>query len=128
MSTGHRTACMRARRRRLATATAAGLLIALAPAAQAGSITANTSAYAGDVGAPKLPVGTLAITNYTAGRDAGAFYDTDGVRDGGGNLDVITNIARVDWMAARVFEMPLVLSASLPYAHVIDAELGGADV
>jgi hypothetical protein len=127
MPRGHRRACSRAGRSGLATATTALWLVALAPAAQAGSITANTSTYAGDVGALKFPVGTLAVTNYTAWRDAGAFYDTDGVRDGAGNLDVVTNVARVDWMAANIHGMPLVLSASLPYAHVTDAELAGAE-
>jgi hypothetical protein len=102
-------------------------LSAAAPSAHAGSITANTATYAGDVGALNFPVGTVAVTNYTAYRQGGTFYDSDGVADKSGNLDVITNVARIDWLATKIYDMPLVLSASLPYGYLDNATLGGVD-
>ena len=100
---------------------------AIAPAAHAGSISANTGTYAGEVGGLNFPVGTVAATNYTAYRNGGTFYDANGVADRTGNITLITNVARIDWLAAKIYDMPLVLSASLPYGHADNAELGGQD-
>ena len=96
-------------------------------AVQAGSINANTSTYAGDVGGLNFPVGATAITNYTAYRNGGTFYDSNGAADRTGQVDIITNVARIDWIAMKIDDMPLVLSASLPYAHVDNARFGGED-
>jgi hypothetical protein len=102
--------------------------LALMPAAHAGSISANTGTYAGDAGGLNFPVGSVAVTNYTAWRKGGAFYDSDGVPDRTGNLHTITNVARIDWLAARIGDMPVALSAALPYGYLDDAELGGQEV
>lgn len=102
-------------------------LSAIAPVAHAGSINANTGTYAGDAGGLNFPVGTVAVTNYTAYRNGGMFYDSNGVADRTGHIDVITNGARIDWIAAKIHDMPLVLSASLPYGYADNAALGGED-
>jgi hypothetical protein len=101
---------------------------AIVPAAQAGSINANTSTYAGDVGGLNFPVGAIATTNYTAYRNGGTFYDSNGVPDRTGQIDIVTNVARIDWIATKIHDMPLVLSASLPYALVDNARSGGDDL
>jgi hypothetical protein len=101
---------------------------AIVPAADAGSINANTATYAGDVGALVFPVGTVAVTNYTGYRKGGTFFDSDGAADRTGNIDTITNATRMDWIAAKIYDMPLVLSASLPYGYIESAELGGQDL
>lgn len=98
------------------------------PAAHAGSITANTATYAGDITALNFLVGTVAVSNYTAYRSGGTHYDSSGVADKTGNLDAISNVVRVDWIAARISGMPLSLSAALPYAYADNATLGGEDV
>ena len=102
-------------------------LSAIAPVAHAGSINANTGTYAGDAGGLNFPVGTVAVTNYTAYRNGGTFYDSNGVADKTGHIDVITNGARIDWIAAKIHDMPLVLSASLPYGYADNGALGGED-
>jgi hypothetical protein len=103
-------------------------LLAISPAAHAGSITANTATYAGDITALNFPVGTVAVSNYITYRNGGTFYESSGIADKTGKLDVITDITRVDWIAASIYGMPLVLSASLPYGYVDNAALGGQDV
>jgi hypothetical protein len=129
MSGQRRIKCVHANKNGLAAAVAVTLgFLAIAPAAHSGSINANTATYAGDISALNFPVGTVAVTNYSAYRNGGAFYDADGVPDKTGNIDVITNVARVDWIAAKIGDMPLVLSASLPYGYIDNAELGGQDL
>lgn len=103
-------------------------LSAVAPVALAGSINANTGTYAGDVSGLNFPVGTVAVSNYTAYRHGDAYYDSAGDTGRSGNLDVITNIIRVDWIAATIFDMPFVLSASLPYGSPDNAEIDGRDL
>ena len=100
---------------------------AIAPVAQAGSINANTATYAGDVSGLNFPAGTVAVSNYSAFRHGDTYYDTEGVADRSGNLDVITNVARIDWIVATIYDMPFVLSAALPYGHLDNAELDGQD-
>lgn len=108
------------------TAAATALCFAMiAPVAHAGSMNANTATYAGDVSGLNFPVGTVAASNYTAYRHGDTYYDSDGVADRSGNLDLITNVARIDWVVGTIYDMPWVLSASLPYAHADNAELGG---
>jgi len=103
-------------------------LSAITHIAHAGSITANTATYAGDITALNFPVGSVAVSNYITYRNAGTFYDSNGVADKTGNLDVVNDIARIDWIAAEIYGMPLVLSASLPYGYADNATLGGQDV
>lgn len=97
------------------------------PEAQAGSITANTGTYAGDVSALNFPVGTVAGTNYTAYRNGGTFYDSDGVADPTGNVTVVTDVTRIDWIATMIRDMPFVVSVALPYGYVDNATLEGQD-
>jgi hypothetical protein len=101
--------------------------LALPPGAHAGSITANTGTYAGDVAGLNFPVGTVAVNNYTAYRNGGTFYDSDGVADTTGKITVVTNITRIDWIATTIRDMPLVVSAALPYGYVDNATLDGQD-
>jgi hypothetical protein len=118
--------CFIARKGRFAAAALALSSSAIAPA-HAGSISANTGTYAGDVSGLNFPVGTVNVSNYTGYRHGGTYYDTSGIADRSGNLDVITNVTRIDWLAASISGMPFALSASLPYAHLDNAELGGQD-
>jgi hypothetical protein len=113
-------------------AVVAGALVTLcfaatAPDAHAGSITANTGTYAGDVAGLNFPVGTVAVNNYTAYRNGGTFYDSDGVADPTGDITIVTNVTRIDWIATMIRDMPLVISAALPYGQADDATLGGQD-
>lgn len=116
-----------ANRGQLTAAAIALCFSAITPVAHAGSISANTATYAGDVSGLNFPVGTVAASNYTGYRHGDTYYDSNGIADRSGNLDLITNVTRIDWVAAAVHGMPLVLSASLPYAHLDNAELGGQD-
>jgi len=102
-------------------------LSAIAPVAHAGSINANTATYAGDVSGLNFPAGTVAVSNYSAYRHGDTYYDSEGVADRSANLDVITNVTRIDWVVATIYDMPFVLSAALPYGHLDHAELGGQD-
>jgi hypothetical protein len=106
---------------------AAFVLCFWAPAAHAGSINANTGTYAGDVAGLNFPVGTVAVSNYTAYRHGGTFYSSTGAADKTGKVDIVTNVARFDWIAAKLAGMPLVLSAALPYGYVDGARLEGQD-
>ena len=103
-------------------------LLAATSVAQAGSISANTGTYAGDVSALNFPVGTVAISNYTAYRHGDKFIDSEGVEVPDSSLDLYTNIVRVDWLAAKIYDMPLAISAALPYGYFDDVEVGGRDV
>src|SRR5262245_13865827 len=117
----HRIKRMHAGKSGLAASASTLCFLAIAPTAHAGSISANTATYAGDVGGLNFPVGTVAVTNYTAYRNGGTFYDSNGTADKTGNLDTITNVARFDWIVTKIYDMPLVLSASLPYGYVENA-------
>ncbi len=103
---------------------AAAVILAASHGAQAGSVDANTSTYAGDIGGIELPVGTIAVSSYTAYRHGGAYYDSAG-NSQSGNLDAYKAVARVDWVAGKVFDAPLVLSFALNYANPQNAEIGG---
>lgn len=107
--------------------TLAFFFLAAPPVAHAGSISANTGTYAGDVSGLKFPVGTVAVSNYVGYRRGGTYYDANGVADRNGNIDVITNVTRIDWLVETIHRMPIVLSASLPYGYPDNAEVGGQD-
>lgn len=118
--------------KKAAMANLAGALLTLCyavapPTAHAGSISANTGTYVGDVAGLNFPVGTVAVSNYTAYRNGGTYYDSDGVADRTGNITVFTNVARIDWIATMIRGMPLVVSAGLPYGFVDSATLEGTD-
>ena len=119
--------CIEANKRQLTAAAIALCFSSIAPVAHAGSINANTATYAGDVSGLNFPAGTVAVSNYSAYRHGDTYYDTAGVADRSGNLDVITNVTRIDWIVGAVYNMPFVLSAALPYGHPDNAELGGED-
>ena len=119
--------CIDANKGQLTAAAIALCLSAIAPVAHAGSINANTATYAGDVSGLNFPAGTVAVSKYSAYRHGDTYYDIEGVADRSGNLDVITNVTRIDWVVATIYDMPFVLSAALPYGHLDHAELGGQD-
>jgi hypothetical protein len=112
----------------LGTAILAFCLSAGASVAHAGSISANTSTYAGDAGGLNFPVGTVAVSDYIGYRNGGTHFDADGNADHSGNLDLFTNVLRIDWIATTIGDMPLVVSAALPYANAQNARLGGEDL
>jgi hypothetical protein len=97
------------------------------PAAHAGSISANTSTYAGDAAGLNFPVGTVAVSDYIGYKSGGTYVDTEG-NSVSGNLDLFTNVLRVDWMATTIGDMPLVVSAALPYASARNVTQGGLDL
>jgi hypothetical protein len=99
-----------------------------ATAAHAGSISANTSTYAGDAAGLNFPVGTVAVSDYIGYKSGGTHFDADGNADHSGNLDLFTNVLRVDWLATTIGDMPLVVSAALPYASAQNVRQGGADL
>ncbi len=98
----------------------------IAPVAQAGSISANTGTYAGDIAGLAFPAGTVIVSEYVAYRHSGTLYDSDGVPDRTANLDLYTNVVRADWIAGRIFGRPVAVSGALNYANPQNVRIGGA--
>lgn len=101
--------CIDAYKRRCAVVALALCVPAVPSVAHAGSINANTATYAGDVSGLNFPVGTVAASNYTAFRHGDAYYDSNDDADRSGNLGVMINVMRVDWIVATIYHMPFVL-------------------
>jgi hypothetical protein len=96
-----------------------------APVAQAGSVNANTDTYAGDIGGLELPVGVVVVSEYLAFRHSGAFYDSAGAPDKTANINVYTDVVRIDWAAGKIFDRLLIVSGALNYASPQDIIIGG---
>ncbi|MGY4308282.1 hypothetical protein ACVIJ6_005525 [Bradyrhizobium sp. USDA 4369] len=92
----------------------------------AGSITANTNTYAGDVGGIEFPVGTVAVSTYAGYRHQSTFFDGAGL-PAYASFDLYTMTSRVDWRAADIQGHPLLISFGGSYANPRNITFAGTD-